>query len=624
MDQRNLQIVLKLQNQMSGELSKVNSELGGMTKETQKTSSGVSSLVKNIMGIATAYISAKGIINSVKLGLNIAADLQTATIGLTTLLGSAEEAKDTVNRLKQEASRTPFELPGLTQATQLLTSVTKDGNKSIDIILDIGEGLAAMGKGQSELDRIIVNLQQIASVGKAATIDIKQFAFAGIPIYEMLAETTGKAGEELGKFIEEGGVTFDVLVEMFDKANDAGGRFFGAFENQTGSYNQALSNLKDSWQIFLGDLVTSTGLFDKLTKAMVSLSEWIGGIIDKLKELKTWFQEHEIVVWALAGAITGGLIAAFVASIPAIVAFAASMWAAAAGIGATVIAAAPFLLIGAAIAAVAFLIIKNWDSIAKFFIEMWELISEKTKEVWDNITNWIGNAWENIKNAFTNSLNFMVGLIASLMDWILPGWEETFTNMLVVLIEKLTEIYKNVKDFLTSIVNYVKESLNTIFAFWKGIWGTVSEVFTNIWNGIKSAFQSAIDWISEKMEKLVAPIQRVIDLAKQALSLGGQAVSGVGNWVSSTWSNLTNRGSTITGLEARALGGPVTGGTPYLVGERGPELFVPRSGGTIIPNGAGGGGVTVIVNGDVSGDELLARVQDGIMNLLRINTRLAL
>ena len=118
MDQRNLQIVLKLQNQMSGELSKVNSELGGMTKETQKTSSGVSSLVKNIMGIATAYISAKGIINSVKLGLNIAADLQTATIGLTTLLGSAEEAKDTVNRLKQEASRTPFELPGLTQATQ--------------------------------------------------------------------------------------------------------------------------------------------------------------------------------------------------------------------------------------------------------------------------------------------------------------------------------------------------------------------------------------------------------------------------------------------------------------------------------------------------------------------------
>ena len=42
----------------------------------------------------------------------------------------------------------------------------------------------------------------------------------------------------------------------------------------------------------------------------------------------------------------------------------------------------------------------------------------------------------------------------------------------------------------------------------------------------------------------------------------------------------------------RALGGPVRGGTPYLVGERGAEVFVPRGAGTILPNGArmGGGG----------------------------------
>lgn len=37
---------------------------------------------------------------------------------------------------------------------------------------------------------------------------------------------------------------------------------------------------------------------------------------------------------------------------------------------------------------------------------------------------------------------------------------------------------------------------------------------------------------------------------------------------------------------ARAAGGPVTGGRPYLVGERGPELFVPSASGSIVPNGA--------------------------------------
>ena len=46
----------------------------------------------------------------------------------------------------------------------------------------------------------------------------------------------------------------------------------------------------------------------------------------------------------------------------------------------------------------------------------------------------------------------------------------------------------------------------------------------------------------------------------------------------------------------RASGGPVLAGTPYMVGERGPELFVPRSAGNIVPNGAGGNVVNINVN----------------------------
>jgi hypothetical protein len=46
----------------------------------------------------------------------------------------------------------------------------------------------------------------------------------------------------------------------------------------------------------------------------------------------------------------------------------------------------------------------------------------------------------------------------------------------------------------------------------------------------------------------------------------------------------------------KALGGPVQANTPYLVGERGPELFMPNSGGNIIPNNKMGGGAGVVVN----------------------------
>jgi hypothetical protein len=54
-------------------------------------------------------------------------------------------------------------------------------------------------------------------------------------------------------------------------------------------------------------------------------------------------------------------------------------------------------------------------------------------------------------------------------------------------------------------------------------------------------------------------------------------------------------------LKTRATGGPVSGGTPYLVGERGPELMVPAGNGSVVPNNAlGGGGVTVVQNINVT------------------------
>jgi hypothetical protein len=46
----------------------------------------------------------------------------------------------------------------------------------------------------------------------------------------------------------------------------------------------------------------------------------------------------------------------------------------------------------------------------------------------------------------------------------------------------------------------------------------------------------------------------------------------------------------------QALGGPVLSGTPYIVGERGPELFTPSNNGFITPNNKLGGGATIILN----------------------------
>jgi phage-related minor tail protein len=52
-------------------------------------------------------------------------------------------------------------------------------------------------------------------------------------------------------------------------------------------------------------------------------------------------------------------------------------------------------------------------------------------------------------------------------------------------------------------------------------------------------------------------------------------------------------------------------GSPYIVGERGPELFVPGSSGTIIPNNKMGGAVSIVVNVDASGSSVEGNEQEG-------------
>ncbi len=76
---------------------------------------------------------------------------------------------------------------------------------------------------------------------------------------------------------------------------------------------------------------------------------------------------------------------------------------------------------------------------------------------------------------------------------------------------------------------------------------------------------------------------------------GGGPNGGSGGGLLSSLAGVAS--SLFGGSPGRATGGPVTGGRPYMVGERGPELFVPTSAGSIQPAGQGGRGpVSITVN----------------------------
>jgi hypothetical protein len=152
-------------------------------------------------------------------------------------------------------------------------------------------------------------------------------------------------------------------------------------------------------------------------------------------------------------------------------------------------------------------------------------------------------------------------------------------------------------------------------------------VFIPIFNGIRSAFNSIKASVLDNKEEFtalfnflknyVAPfLGGALRIAIQAI---GTVISTVVDLVASLvrgFQNVVKFGQAVGGVIGsvggflgfggrRAMGGPVAGNTAYVVGERGPELFVPQGSGTIIPNNRMGGGGTTInltVNGAIDAE----------------------
>jgi phage-related minor tail protein len=91
-------------------------------------------------------------------------------------------------------------------------------------------------------------------------------------------------------------------------------------------------------------------------------------------------------------------------------------------------------------------------------------------------------------------------------------------------------------------------------------------------------------------------LSALADIAAQAVRSNLASLLGGGGG-GGLLSSLGGAVAGLFGLPGRATGGPVTGGRAYMVGERGPELFVPTSSGSILPASGGGRGVVnVTVN----------------------------
>lgn len=236
---------------------------------------------------AAALSAAEGFISS---GIEYNAQIEKYTTGFTNMLGSAEAAQQVMSQIQEDAAKTPFDVESLTQANQYLISAGENASYARDTIMALGDAVSATGGGNDELNRMSQNLQQIANTGKATTADIKQFAYAGIDVYGILADYTGKSTAEVQKMT----ISYDLLTQALQAASEEGGRYYNSMDTQSQTMNGRVSTLKDNVSQLAGLL---TG----------DLSSGFGVVIGNLNDMLVAAQEaYKTDGWiGLAGAITG-------------------------------------------------------------------------------------------------------------------------------------------------------------------------------------------------------------------------------------------------------------------------------------------------------------------------------
>lgn len=290
-------------------LKAANNGMDGFANSTDKASSkslagaiAQGTVMANVFSkLGSAALSAaEGFISS---GIEYNAQIESYTVGFTNMLGSAEAAQQAIDQIQQDAARTPFSVEALTQANQLLIGAGENATYAEKTIMALGNAVSATGGSNEELSRMAANLQQIANVGKASAIDIKQFAYAGINIYGLLADYTGKSTTEVQNMT----ISYDLLTQALQAASEEGGRYYNSMDTQSQTMNGRVSTLKDNVKqlagLMTGDLSSGVGvvisnLNDLVVKAQEAYKTdgWIGlagaitGLSGPISSVKSWFE----------------------------------------------------------------------------------------------------------------------------------------------------------------------------------------------------------------------------------------------------------------------------------------------------------------------------------------------
>ena len=265
-------------------LKKVESEAEKTAKDAAKKADETASKAKKAAtSMATAFFAAEAAIAAFigKTGLEFNAQLEAYQTSFEVMTGDAEYAYNIVERLKEQAASTPFDLTQLAKTTQLMMNYGIEGEKALDMMSRLGD--IAQGDAQ-KLDSVSLAYSQMSSLGKVTLQDIKQMINGGFNPLQEISERTGESMASLYDRISDGTLAVSEIEEAMVRATSVGGKYFNSMQKQSETLRGRWNTLKDTVKEATGTMTAGLAetLADNILPKAIEGVKWLAENFEKL------------------------------------------------------------------------------------------------------------------------------------------------------------------------------------------------------------------------------------------------------------------------------------------------------------------------------------------------------
>jgi hypothetical protein len=206
-----------------------------------------------------------------------------------------------------------------------------------------------------------------------------------------------------------------------------------------------------------------------------------------------------------------------------------------------------------------------------------------------------------LDSVFPAFQDYVLPIVKELSAFIEENFAPLLQNVFIPIVKALLQAWITVANSVKRNEKELAPLLNLFKAVFEFVKVYLAPLLINVLGKALQLVAGVVSTLISLFSNLVGIINAAVNAIK-AVASAGKAIGGA-------------IGGALGFGGGRAMGGPVSARTAYVVGERGPELFVPGSSGSIIPNGGMGGGTTInlTVNGAID-SESTARQIVSILN----------